>query len=123
MKSRKQVSLTDPCFNGMVNGRVSRRALAAALLEGRTVFPSPLRKWISKAQNIILMGLMILLTALSTYSIAEWVIRERVREITLKEIYTTNERAVLENKAKAFEKYQIAGAGDNTPQGGRNAKR
>jgi hypothetical protein len=46
----KRIPLSDPIFNEVV-GAVTRRTIANALLEHRTVFPHPYARWFGKAQE------------------------------------------------------------------------
>lgn len=111
----KKLSITDSYFDEVIGG-ISRRAIANALISGRTVFPSKYKVFFSKIQNWTLMLIIIAMTAVSTWIVAGWVMPEKERKIVLQEIYHSNERVAKEKKAGLYEKYNIAGAGDNTRQ-------
>lgn len=102
----KKISLTDSYFDEIIGG-VSRRAIANALISGRTVFPSKYRVFVSKTQNVLLAAILIGLTAVSTWTVAKWVIAEKTRNVVIQEIYSSGERATQEKKAAMFEKHGV----------------
>jgi hypothetical protein len=99
----KRIPLSDPIFNEVSHG-FTRRAVVNELLSSRTVFKTPVQAWFSKVQNIVLVGFLVIIAALSAYTIASVYEGEKARKIAIHEIYSGNKAQVEQKKAEAFSK-------------------
>lgn len=73
------------------------------------------RLWHDSIKYILIAGIC-MLAILSTAVLVKWETWDIAERQTLQSIYHGNAKQVEENKAKAFKKWKIAGAGDNTRQ-------
>ena len=114
MFDRRKYELSHEIFNGQV-GAVSRRAVINELLASRTVFETPIEKGFRLAKKYLFVGGIILLIILSATALQRWFMWDTIEKSVTSTIYHGSKADVENNKVKAFQKLDIAGAGDTTP--------
>jgi hypothetical protein len=86
------------------------------LFDNRTVFETPGKKFFRQAWRYLIVAGLILLAIQSIRIIDQERTSEVVEKSTISAIYHGSKAEVEANKAKAFQKLEIAGAGDDTRQ-------
>lgn len=105
----KKYSLSHETFNGQV-GAVSRRTVLLTLMENRYRFETKLERWFHKGYKLLIGGGIILLVILSLMAIQRWHVWDLAERSTISSIYHGSKAEVEANKAKAYQKLEIAGA-------------
>ena len=105
----KKSELCDSEFDGDI-GVVSRRGIINELLSNRYIFDTPIQRAFKTIRNYLFVAGIILLLSLSFTAIQRWILWDTIEKSTISAIYHGNKEQVEANKAKAFEKLQIAGA-------------
>jgi hypothetical protein len=105
----KKYELSHELFNGQV-GTLSRRAVINEMLDNRTVFETPIERVFKTARKYLFIAGIIALLILSLLALQRWLMWDTIEKSTISAIYHGTSKEVEANKAKAFQKLEIAGA-------------
>lgn len=105
----KKVELCDSEFDGDI-GVLSRRGIINELLSNRHVFETPFQKFIRKTWRYVIIGGIILLAIQSIRVMDHERIWDNAEKSVMSQIYHGSKSDVEANKAKAFQRLEIAGA-------------
>lgn len=106
----KRCKLNDSCFDGMVGGTISRRAVLLELEANRHVFGTPTERFFRQTWKYMIIGAAVLLFILSITALQRWQVWDMAEKNTISAIYRGSKADAEKNKTEAFKRLDIAGA-------------
>ena len=122
---KKQLPLTDSVFDGDIQGPVfsiPRRIVLLHLLDGRHILETKWDRLDKQCDKGFLIAVVVAILVFSAIVVTSWTTWDKAERSTISQIYHGSAKDVEKNKAAAFQKLDIAGAGSDNVNHVRNKK-